>query len=336
MDRSVVTDNIRTSAAEAPVVPRRRSRRDFSFDSISFFLVFLGVPLAVFLFLVIWPFIQAAYYSLTDWNGLTASMNFIGLDNFERLLNDDLFMKALGNSVLLLAVVPTLILIIALTFATLITVGGASKGQIRGLKGSSFYRVVSFFPYTIPGVAIGLLWQLVLLPNGGLVNSLLVELGFDGFAGFAWLGDKTTAMPVSIFVIMWGLIGFYMLLFIAAIKDVPAETYEAARLDGAGRFRTAISITIPLIRENVQTAWIYLGIFALDAFAYMSVLNSTGGPEYSTLVITQYLYRVAFNDFKFGYASAIGVFLAVITLLFAALVFSVNYLTGGGNRKAKR
>lgn len=331
-----MTDNIRTSAAGAQPVLRRRSRRDFSFDSITFWLVFLGLPLGVFLFLVIWPFIQAVYYSLTDWSGFSPNMNFVGLKNFQALFSDATFMKAVGNNLTLLVVVPTLTLTIALTFATLITVGGASKGQIRGLKGSSFYRVVSFFPYTIPAIVIGLLWALVLLPRGGLVNAILTGIGLEQFDSFPWLGDARTAMPVSIFVIMWGLIGFYMLLFIAAIKDVPAETYEAARLDGAGRFRTAISITIPLIRENVQTAWIYLGIFALDAFVYMQALNSNGGPENSTLVIPQYLFRMAFVKGKFGYASAIGVFLAVITLLFAALVFTVNRLTGGGDRKDKR
>ena len=80
------------------------------------------------------------------------------------------------------------------------------------------------------------------------------------------------------FVIIWGLVGFYMVLFIAAIKGVPAEVFEAARIDGAGRFRTAVSITIPLIRENVQTAFIYIGILALDAFVYMAALEPGGGP----------------------------------------------------------
>ena len=90
-------------------------------------------------------------------------------------------------------------------------------------------------------------------------------------------------MPASMFVIIWSFVGFYMVLFVAAIKGVPAEIYEAARIDGAGRFRTAVSITLPLIRDNVQTAYIYLGITALDAFVYMQALNPGGGPDNSTL-----------------------------------------------------
>jgi N-acetylglucosamine transport system permease protein len=131
------------------------------------------------------------------------------------------------------------------------------------------------------------------------------------------------------FVIIWGLVGFYMVLFIAAIKGVPAEVFEAARIDGAGRFRTAISITIPLIRENVQTAFIYIGILALDAFVYMAALEPGGGPDNTTLVMAQQLFTTAFTKGQFGYACAMGVVLAIITLAYAGLVFLVNRIFGG-------
>jgi N-acetylglucosamine transport system permease protein len=136
-------------------------------------------------------------------------------------------------------------------------------------------------------------------------------------------------MAASMFVIIWGFVGFYMVLFVAAIKGIPAELFEAARIDGAGRFRTATSITIPLIRDNIQTAYIYMGILALDAFVYMVALNPGGGPNNSTLVMSQQLFSTAFNKGQFGLACAMGVVLAVITLAFSALVFLVNKLTGG-------
>jgi ABC-type glycerol-3-phosphate transport system permease component len=119
-----------------------------------------------------------------------------------------------------------------------------------------------------------------------------------------------------------------MVLFIAAIKGIPAEIYDAARVDGAGRFRTAVFITVPMIRDNIRTAYIYLGILALDAFVYMQALNSNGGPNNSTLTMSQDLLVTAFRKGKFGYASSMGVMLAVVTLVFAALVFLVFYLTG--------
>jgi N-acetylglucosamine transport system permease protein len=189
--------------------------------------------------------------------------------------------------------------------------------------------VVSLFPYVIPGIAIGIMWRLILDPSNGLVNGVLTGLGLDRFESFAWLGNVGTAMPVTMFVVVWGFVGFYMLLFIAAIKSVPSETYEAARIDGAGRIRMSWSITLPLIRDNVQTAYIYIGIMALDLFVYVQALNPSGGPDNSTLVMSQQLFRTAFAEGKFGYASAMGVAMAIVTLLFAALVFTVNRLTGG-------
>lgn len=325
-----VLDTVAVSAAragrrKAPRTPRRK--RKLTFDFVSFVLVFLGLPLAIFLVFVISPFVQAVYYSMTNWTGFTPNMSFIGVQNYVKLFQDSTFLQAMGNNILLAILVPLITLSIALVFASMITVGGPSSGQVRGLKGSSFYRVVSFFPYVIPAIVIGILWGQIYTPSG-LLNGLIGLFGID-MNSFAWLGDERTAMGASIFVIVWSMVGFYMVLFIAAIKGVPAETFEAARIDGAGRARMIFSITLPLIRDNVQTAYIYLGILALDAFVYMTALNATGGPGNSTLVMSQYLFRTAFEKGQFGLASAMGVVLAAITLLFAAAVFLVNRLTGG-------
>jgi len=316
-----------TTAGAGRRKPLRLGRRRLTFDYVSFLLVFLVVPVAIFLIFVISPFVQAVYYSMTNWTGFSAEMDFVGLKNFVRLFTDTTFLQAMGNNIVLAIFVPLITLSIALIFASMITVGGPSTGQVRGLAGSSFYRVVSFFPYVIPAIVIGILWALIYSPEG-LLNGILEMVGLDP-NGFAWLGDERTAMGASIFVIVWGMVGFYMVLFIAAIKGIPSEIYEAARIDGAGRYRTSISITLPLIRDNVQTAVIYIGILALDAFVYMAALNSTGGPGNTTLVMSQYLYRTAFEKSQFGLASAMGVVLAVVTLVFAAIVFLINRLTGG-------
>ena len=153
------------------------------------------------------------------------------------------------------------------------------------------YRVVSFFPYVIPAIAIGLIWQQIFNPQSGLLNSVLLKFGFSGFKNFAWLGEIDTARWAVMFVIVWGFVGFYMVLFVASIKGVPAELYEAARIDGAGRLVMTFKITIPLIRESVQTAWIYLGIMALDAFVYAQALAFEGGPLYSTRTMSQVLFK---------------------------------------------
>jgi N-acetylglucosamine transport system permease protein len=321
-----------TTADVASPPPRRRVRRRVTFDKASFMLVFLGLPLALFLGFVVWPILQAFWYSLTDWSGFSATMNFVGLRNYRALLEDDVFMKAVRNNVVLAVVVPFVTVVLAFTLATMVTIGGSSRGAVRGLRNSDFYRIISFFPYVIPAIIIGLLWAQMFDPSSGLLNGVLTKLGLSGLDSFPWLGDKRTAMPVSMFVIIWHFVGFYMVLFIAAIKGIPGEVYDAARIDGAGRLRTAFSVTIPMVRETVQTAYIYLGIFALDAFVFMTALNPSGGPDNSTLTMSQDLFNTAFSKGQFGLASAMGVFMALATLLFAAMVFTVNRVTGSGRR----
>ncbi|MBN9306583.1 MULTISPECIES: ABC transporter permease subunit [unclassified Devosia] len=299
-----------------------------SFGQASFVLAFLGIPLAIYIIFVILPIVQAFYYSLTDWGGFSRKMNFVGFDNYLRLLQDGVFLKALSNNLVLALVLPPLTIVLSLTLATLVTVGGVSRGEVRGIANSGIYRIVSFFPYVVPAIVIGIIWAQMYDPSNGLLNGLLTGIGLSGFKSFPWLGDERTAMGASIFVIVWSMVGFYMVLFIAAIKGIPSEVYDAARVDGAGRFRTAVFITVPMIRDNIRTAYIYLGILALDAFVYMQALNSNGGPNNSTLTISQDLLVTAFKKTKFGYASSMGVVMAVVTLLFAALVFLVFYLTG--------
>jgi N-acetylglucosamine transport system permease protein len=319
------------STASTPV---RRRRRKLTADRVSFMLVFLGIPVAIYVIFVVSPFLQAMYYSLTDWSGFTATQNFVGIANYTRVLTDSIFLKAIRNNLLLVVVLPLVTIVLSLALASLLTVSGSNRGQTRGLRGSEFYRVVSFFPYVIPAIVIGVMWGRIYDPSNGLLNGVLTGVGIDAAASFPWLGDERTAMPATIFVIVWGFVGFYMVLFVAAIKGIPAEIFEAARIDGAGRLRTAVSITVPLIRDNVQTAYVYMGILALDAFVYMAALNPGGGPNNSTLVMSQQLLTTAFTKGQFGVACAMGVVLAVITLAFSGLVFLVNRLAGG--REAAR
>ncbi len=315
-----------------PAVARRgRRKKKLTFDRVSFMVVFLVLPVTGYLVFVVSPFVQAFYYSMTDWSGFTPNMNFIGFGNYAKLFADDIFMRAMLNSITLVIVVPLVTILLALILASFVTVGGSSHGRIRGLRNSSFYRVISFFPYVIPAIIIGIMWGQIFDPSNGLLNGILTSLGFGQFKSFPWLGEPSTAMIATMFVIIWGFIGFYMILFVAAIKGIPAELFEAVRIDGAGRFRTAVTITIPLIRDSIQTAYIYMGILALDAFVYMVALNPGGGPANTTLVMSQQLFRTAFNKGQFGLASAMGVVLALITLVFAGVVFLVNRLTGGSN-----
>ena len=173
-----------TTAVVAP--PRGRitaggvgAGRKLTFDYVSFMLVFLGVPVAVVLVFVVWPFIQAGYYALTDWTGFQANFNFIGFDNFTSLWDDDIFRKAVRNNILMAIVVP---------FVTIVDRPDVrhddhdrrfESRQLRGISNSSFYRVVSFFPYVVPAIVIGLIWSKIFDPSNGLLNGVLTRLGLS-------------------------------------------------------------------------------------------------------------------------------------------------------------
>ena len=315
--------------AGGPSRAARWRKKNLTVDKVSFAAVFLVLPLILYFAFVLSPFVQAVIYSLTNWTGFDPSMTFVGLANYVKAFNDDIFITAVGNSVLLVVVIPIVVMVLALALATLVTIGGASHGPVRGVRGGEFYRIVLFFPYIIPAIAVGIMWGQIYDPSAGLLNGILVALGLDQFKSFPWLGDVRTAMPASMFVMIWAAVGFYVVIFVAAIKALPAEIFEAARLDGAGRLRIATTVTVPMLRATIRTSIIYTGIFALDAFVFMAALNPGGGPENSTLVIAQELFTTAFTKGQFGYACAMGVLLAVITLLFAAIVFLVDRLTGG-------
>ncbi|MBE9402715.1 sugar ABC transporter permease [Brachybacterium sp. p3-SID1565] len=298
-----------------------------------FFLLFLGLPLAVYILFVVSPFVQSFYYSLTNWSGLSPSMEFIGLRNYERIFNDPVFWKSLRNNLVLLAVLPTVTIVLAFALAVMVTIGGDTRGGVRGVRGAGFYRVVSFFPYAIPAVITGILFNFVYHPNGGLLNGLL-NLPHDLLTRFtgsslipavntAWLGDQRYALAAVAFAIIWTFVGFYMVLFVAAIKSIGQEVLEAARIDGAGRFRTAVQIVAPMVRDSVSTALVYMGIFALDAFTFVSVMTPNGGTNNSTKVVSLHLYQTAFSDGRFGEASAMGVIMALVTMVVAVVVITL-------------
>ncbi|MEK0100789.1 sugar ABC transporter permease, partial [Streptomyces sp. A475] len=216
--KDTITTSDTASRRPAPAARGGRPRRrKLTFDRVTFFLAFLGVPLTIFVLFVLYPFVQAIFWAMTDWRGFSPDYEFIGLDNFTKMFQDDVFMKALRNIALLAVCVPLVTLTLALAVAVAVTLGGPSKGPVRGIKGASFYRIVSFFPYVVPAIIVGLVWAQMYDPNAGLVNGILTGLGLDGFDKFAWLGETVSAMPALMFVIVWGLVGFYAVLFIAAI-----------------------------------------------------------------------------------------------------------------------
>lgn len=289
-----------------------------------FIASFLVVPLALYIIFVVSPYLQAFYISMTDWKGLSAEKNFIGFDNYVELVSDGKFWRAMGHNLAMLIVIPVVTLGLALFFASMTTVAARRGAAVRGgVRGSRFYQVVYFFPHVVPVVIAGVLFAFFYNPEAGLLNGFLRLVGFDWLTK-PWLGDTTFALPAVMAVLIWGAVGFYYVVFSAAMKSVPTDVYEAAVLDGAGRGRVFFSITIPMIWDSVQVSYIYLGIAALDGFALLQVMLPAGGPDNSTQVVAQYLYDTAFTSGRFGYASAIGVAMCLVTLVLAVIVLRLG------------
>jgi N-acetylglucosamine transport system permease protein len=289
-----------------------------------FIVGFLAPGLILYGVFVLSPFVQAFHYSLTDWTGITPEFEYVGFDNFRRLLDDSLFLAALSNNALLLVVVPLVTVVLALVFAFLLNVGGGASGAgVKGIRGNGFYKLVFFMPQVLSIPVIAVIWSVILEPTpSGLVNSALGGLGIDPL-GF--LSDPDLALWCVMWVLIWGSVGFYLVLFNAAISSVPRELFEAAVMDGAGRVSTFVRVTLPLLWDTVQTAWVYLAILALDVYALIAVMTAgPGGPDNSTQVMS---LQIAQNGFQFGragYASAMGVVLFFLTLLIAALMLRVS------------
>lgn len=284
---------------------------------------FLLAPLVVYIVFVVSPYVQAFYISLTDWHGFSAQKNFVGLDNFAKLFHDDLFWNALEHNIVLLIVLPLVTIVLSLFFAFMLNVGGRGKsGAVQGVRGSGVYKIVYFFPYVLSIAIIAVLWQFIYNPRIGMLNGFLRAIGLDSLTQ-AWLGEPDLALWSIIAVMVWNAVGFYVVLFTAGMKTIPTDIYESALMDGAGRWSTFLRITLPLLWDSVQTALVYLGIIALDAFAVVQIMTF-GGPDNSTEVVGHYLYTSAFKYSDFGYASAMGVALFVLTMLLAALTLRVT------------
>ncbi|MEV4378770.1 sugar ABC transporter permease [Streptosporangium sp. NPDC049644] len=289
-----------------------------------FIVGFLAAPVLLYVVFVVSPYIQAFYIAVTNWKGISANPQFIGLENFSRLLDDEVFWAAVRHHGVLLLVMPLVTIAIALFFSFLLNLSGGQRGgRMTGIWGSKVYRVIFFMPQVLAVAIVGVLFQAIYRPDGtGVINGLLGKVGIEPVG---WLIDPDIALLAIIGVMVWQAVGFYVVLFSAGMSSIPKDVFEAAALDGAGRFTLFFRITIPLLWDTMQVAWVYLGIAAFDAFALVQVLSvDRGGPDNATTVLPMEIWRTAFNFSKFGYASAMGVALFFMTITFAALTLRVT------------
>ncbi|MEN3611061.1 MULTISPECIES: carbohydrate ABC transporter permease [unclassified Plantactinospora] len=288
-----------------------------------FVIGFLFLPVTLYSIFVIAPYAQAFQLAMTNWRGI-GTPEWIGFENFQRLFNDTAFWKAVQHHGIILLALPLITIAIALFFAFMLNVGGGSRGGQRvGVRGSAFYRVVFFFPQVLAVAVIAVLFQMVYRPDeSGLINGVLTKIGLEPVF---FMINPNLALWSIIAVLVWQSVGFYVVLFSAGMASIPTEIYEAAEIDGATKVTLFFRVTLPLLWDTLQVAWVYLGIAAFDCFAIVAVLSiDSGGPDGATTVLAMEIYRNAFTYGRAGYASAMGVALFFLTITFAALMLRVS------------
>lgn len=271
-----------------------------------FILSFILPTLILYALFMVYPIIQALYYSLFDWSGSSENKDFIGLKNFVDLMHDPIMWQAIGNDYFLVAGKMIGIMVLATFFAVSLT-------RFR-LKFALFFRSIFFIPNIISVVVIGVLWAFIYNPQIGFLNSIL-SLITGTEVKTAWLGFPFHTIWMLLPPSIWAGIGFYMILLIAAIQGIPESYYEASSLEGAGQWHQFTHITLPLIWEQIKVSVLNIMMTTLNGSFVIVMIMTNGGPDNSTQVMGSYLYQMAFQQYHFGYGAAIGVIILIMSLI---------------------
>jgi ABC-type sugar transport system permease subunit len=267
------------------------------------FLLPSAVILIVF---VVYPIAQSVWMSLHDWNFFSSSHRFVGLANYRTMWDDPRFWNALRNTVIYSAIVVPAQVAIGLALAVALQ---------RNTFLNKFFRSIFFFPVISALATMGIVWKFLLDPQIGIINHLMTSAGLPSVD---FLQSTTWALPTVIFVGVWKSAGFSMVIFLAALQDVPQSLIEAATIDGAGGWQRFRRVVLPLLRPSMLFAAVIATITSMQLFDQVYVMTS-GGPLFHTDTLVTYLYQVGFQNFRSGYAAAISTVLFLLILLISVL-----------------
>jgi raffinose/stachyose/melibiose transport system permease protein len=262
--------------------------------------------LILILALIYIPIVFTGYYGLMNWDGI-GQMKFVGLANYIELIHDPIFWSSTWHS-LLLGLFSTVSLVGYLILSLIL----ASK-----IKGANILRKIYLIPMLLSSVAIAQLWAKIFDPTNGMLNKLLADFGVKNLP--VWLADSHIVLYALFIPIIWQYAGFYIIIFYAALKNIPEELIEAAKIDGATPIQIAYKIKVPLISGVIKVMVILAIVGSLKYFDLIYVLTN-GGPNHASEVMASYMYSEAFTKFHFGYGSAIGFGLLVICLVMTWLI----------------
>lgn len=297
-------------AGVGPSPSLRRARRSEALAGYAM----IALPMALFLVLQIGSIFYALYISLWRWNVRTGPQDFRGLANYERLLSDPTFLRAIQNSLYYAVVWVPLTMAIGLFLAVIVN---------QKIRGQTFFRAAYYFPAIASSAAITILWIFIVSPDG-LFNNLRAAMGVNPLfelLGFGpkhnWIGDQRSALNAVIILNAWTTSGTFMLFYLASLQSISGQVYEAAAIDGANAWQTFWRITFPLLRPGHYFVATVAVIGALQLFDQAAIAGGPAGdPNNSLMTVVLYLYNAAFYQVNFGYAAAVGIVLFAI--IFAA------------------
>lgn len=265
-----------------------------------------------FLIFTLVPVVFSLILAFMKWDSFSTP-EFVGLQNFTRMLSDDTFWLSLKNTFLYTIGVVPLTLVCSLGLAILLN---------QKIKGVKFFRTAFFFPYVTSLVAIAVVWSMLFHPTMGPINQFL-RVVIENPPG--WLSSSDWALTAIIIVSVWRGMGYYMILYLAGLQGISKELYEAAAMDGANKWKQFIHITVPALRPTTFFVTIMLVINCIKIFDLVQVMTD-GGPGRATNVLVYQVYSEAFVKFNFGYASAIAMVLFVIVLVITVIQFKWNQI----------
>lgn len=281
--------------------------------SLKYFIMACLTPaILLFSIFIIYPTFNVFKMSLYRWGGLSARKSFVGIENFKILMQDQSFLKAFQNTVLVIVLVAIITFIIAIFFASVLV--------REDIKGENFFRIVFYIPNILSIVVISSIFSAIYDPSQGLLNSLFSIFSLDTWQSIQFLGNQKLVIYSIIGAMIWQAIGYYMVIYMASMSSIPVHLYEVAQLEGAGKVRQFFSITLPLVWDTVRTTLTFFIISSINlSFLFIKVMTS-GGPDGSSEVFLSYMYKQAYNNASYGYGMAIGVVVFLFSFILAALI----------------
>ena len=276
-----------------------------------FILVCLLPALILFFTFLIYPTIEVFRMSMFKWGGFSNNQHFVGLDNFKILWQDENFFRTIQNTILLIVVVTLFTVVLAVLFAAIL-----STEKIRG---NNFFRIIFYIPNILSIVVIAGIFSAIYDPKAGLLNAVLPEAWNK-----LWLGDQSIVIYSLAFALIWQAIGYYMVMYMAGMANIPASLYEAADLDGAGKIGKFFNVTLPLIWNSIRTTLTFFIISTINLSFLLVQILTDGGPDGSTEVFLSYMFKQAYTNSSYGYGMAIGVVIFIFSFGLSGIVSHIT------------